>query len=650
MKHERWCRGALPVVVLLVASPQLPASAQDFPEVTAEQRAFSSFPAEPRAPAVELYRKGEFQLMDQSRQRMSSQLRVERRIKILTEEGRDRFSEFSVRHSRFTRLTDFAGRTVLPDGRVVSLDESAVFQEAVSERARRYVTKAALPAVEVGAIIDLRYSLRFESIFLLEPWDFQQDIPSLHSEIQYYVPEDIGMGAWDRVTVPGGQIQTESDRDGKGRRLRYWMNDVPSLPAEPMSFPAEDLSTRFMLYPAKIRLRGDLVPLFEDWRSTASFFSDEYKAAKKSSSKAKKRARELASAATGQRAKAEAVHAFVRDEIEDRFSGVVWVGNDFLVDDALRDGSADSPEKALLLVSMLDALGIDAEPVWTGYRSDGRIDPHLTTPYAFDNVVVRADLEGEAVWLDPTDGFLPFGSLDEENLGMLGLVVTDKAKDSELVQLPSQQGPAAWENATLDLEIDGEGRLSGQVEIRSTGYLARRSGLRDLSEEAREEWTRRVESSFGAKVSELEVTREKEDSELLVRMNIVVDAPAGTDELSLFLSQPHGPVISDFELPPEERVTPLLLEPPSRRALSVKLSWSEDWAVDLEPPNDRHNGFAGMFLGTLNLDEEARRLNYGRVLDVRQREFLDASQYAALRELFRIAEDHDSEALVLVRN
>ncbi|MEM6706470.1 MAG: hypothetical protein AAF690_27400, partial [Acidobacteriota bacterium] len=61
--------------------------------MTAEQRALSGFPGEPRAPAIEIYRKGEFQLMDQSRQRMSSLLRVERRIKILTEEGRDRFSE-----------------------------------------------------------------------------------------------------------------------------------------------------------------------------------------------------------------------------------------------------------------------------------------------------------------------------------------------------------------------------------------------------------------------------------------------------------------------------------------------------------------------------------------------------------------------------
>lgn len=636
---------ALLVMVMVSAS----AAAQEFPEVTAEQRALSGFPGEPRAPAIEIYRKGEFQLMDQSRQRMSSLLRVERRIKILTEEGRDRFSEFAVRHSRFTRLTDFSGRTVLPDGRVLPLDESAIFREAESERGRRYITKAALPAVEVGAILDFQYSLRFESIFLLEPWDFQQEIPSLHSEIQYYVPEELGLGAWDRMTVPGGTIQTETDRDGKGRRLRYWMENVPSLPEEPMSFPAQDLATRFMLYPAKINVLGELRPLFEDWQSTAAFFSDDYRLALKASSKAKKKARELTGTAQGSRAKAEAVHTFVRDEIDDRYSGIVWTNDGFLVDEVLREGSGSSIEKALLLVSMLGAIGIDADPVWTGYRSDGRIDPHLTTPFAFDNVVVRLEIDGEVVWLDPTDGLLPFGELHEENLGMLGLLVAEKTKNSRLLELPAQLGRAAWENATLDLEVGEGGSVSGTVEIRSAGYLARRSGLRDLSEEAKQEWTRRVETSFGAKVSELEVTRENEGSELLVRMKILVEVPPGTNELTLPLSQPQGPVVSEFELPPAERVTPLLLEPPSRRAMSVTLRWPEGWVVDLEPTNDRFNGFAGMFFGNLNLDEEQRTLTYGRVLDLQKREFLNAEQYASLRELFRVAEDHDAESLVLVR-
>ena len=636
------------VTLILLA---VPASAADFPAVTPEEQALSGFPGEPRAPAIEIFHKGELQLMDPSRQRMSSLLRIERRIKILTEEGRDEYSEFAVRHSRFARLTDLAGRTVLPDGTTVPLDDGAVFEETISEKSRWYLTKAAFPAVEVGAILDLQYSLRFETILYLEPWDFQGEIPSLHSEIQYFVPETLGMAVWDRVTFPGGEIESENDRSGAGRRLRFWMTNVPSVPQEPMGFPIDDLRTRFMLYPGRIVIGGEMMPLFEDWRSTAGFFGDDYKLAGKKAGKAKKRARALATSAATPRDKAEVLYRFVRDEIDNRFTGLVWVDSDFAVDDTLRDGSGDSPEKALLLASMLEAVKIPAELVWTGYRTDGRIDPRLSTPYSFDNVVVRVGLDGDTVWLDPTDRTLPFGVLDPDNLGMLGLVIGDRPKDTELIELPQATPEQGGENATLVLKVDELGALEGTVELRYTGHLA--SALAPLDQEredVRQEWEKRVGEDFGVEVSDLVVTSDVDRGVLLVSMRVRLEAEADTSELSIPVSQPHGPLINELLQPPDERVTPVLLDPPSRQSLSLTLEWAPNWTVDLEPTSDRYSGDAGRFIGTVNLDEEARRLVYGRVLETRQRELLDQMQYASLQELYRVAEDHDAQPFVLLRD
>ncbi len=650
MRYERSTPGAgVAWGLLLLLGSWSPIEAQ-FPDVTASELALDAFPGEPRAPAIEIYRKGELQLMDPSRQRMSSLLRVERRVKILTEEGRDEFSDFAIRHSRFLRLTDLEGRTVQPDGSTVALDASSIFQETVSEKSKWYITKAAFPAVQIGSILDLSYSLRFESIFHLEPWDFQGTIPSLHSEIQYYIPETLAMAIWERVTLPGGRIGSESDRDGQGRRLRFWMDNVASVPQEPLSFPLEDLTTRFMLYPARIGFSGEFIPLFESWETTAGFFGDDYKLALKRSSKTRKQAKKMTASLASPDAKARALYDFVRDDVANEFYPFVWIDQQHSIDETLQLAEGDSVEKALLLLAMLRAVGISSDIVWTAYRSDGMVDTRLATPYAFDNVVLRAQIDGETVWLDPSEPTLPFGHLHAENEGMLGLLVADKVKDSQLIRLPVAPVGRHQETVDLDLEIDASGTLRGKVEVTYAGHaFTERAMLDATADDIRDTWTSRAEQAFGLQVVSIQVSHDTAAGTMQILLDVQEETSLAPAELSVPLARPHGPLTNVLLQPAEERVTPVLLEPGSRQALSLKLSWSEEWALDLEPESSTEINAAGKFIATVSLDEENRSLVYGRLFERTQREFLDPTQYDAVRNLFRAAEDHDSQFLVLVR-
>ena len=71
-----------------------------------------------------------------------------------------------------------------------------------------YVTAVAFPAVQVGAILDYRYDLRFDSIFFTEPWYFAGRLPTLLSEIVYYIPKSVSAQTWSRDPYKVG-IQTE---------------------------------------------------------------------------------------------------------------------------------------------------------------------------------------------------------------------------------------------------------------------------------------------------------------------------------------------------------------------------------------------------------------------------------------------------------
>jgi len=62
----------------------------------------------------------------------------------------------------------------------------------------------------------------------------------------------------------------------------------------------------------------------------------------------------------------------------------------------------DCKEKALLMVTMLRALGIDASPALVNTERRAQIERDLPSAGSFDHVIVRARVGGRDRWLDPT--------------------------------------------------------------------------------------------------------------------------------------------------------------------------------------------------------------------------------------------------------
>jgi transglutaminase-like putative cysteine protease len=62
----------------------------------------------------------------------------------------------------------------------------------------------------------------------------------------------------------------------------------------------------------------------------------------------------------------------------------------------------DCKDKTLLLVTMLNELGLEARPALVNTEAHRALDNWQPSPYAFDHVIVRAELDGKTYWLDPT--------------------------------------------------------------------------------------------------------------------------------------------------------------------------------------------------------------------------------------------------------
>ena len=83
------------------------------------------------------------------------------RIKIYTQRGKEQKSTVSVDVDNGETITDLSARTIKPDGSIVELDKSSVF-DSVAVKTKGYkshVKKFVMPGVEVGSDYEYRYRL-----------------------------------------------------------------------------------------------------------------------------------------------------------------------------------------------------------------------------------------------------------------------------------------------------------------------------------------------------------------------------------------------------------------------------------------------------------------------------------------------------------
>lgn len=622
------------------------ALAADFAPITDAERALTSVPSDPGAPAVVLYEKARLKLLDYPHDVFSS-LEVETRIKILTEQGKERYSDVAIEHSRFWRLSDFAGRTVLPDGREIEISNDAIFVDTLSRARREFVTKAAFPAVEVGAILDYRYRMHWDSIFSAEPWTFANEVPTLLSEITYVVPKSLGVKPWGQE-VGGAKLQVASDRQADGTHIKVWAENVRAIPDEPASFPLVDLSSRFMAVPTQVAggISGSM-PLMESWDTVADLVYPQYDEFRNRKRGARKKGKEIAAAHAdaGRRAQAEAIYDFVRDQIRSDSTSVFVT--ETTADRVLAEGRGEYAEKALLLIEMLDGAGIDSELVWAASRFDGRIDTNVPNPWWFDRSLVRIDLDGEQVLVDPNDQGVGFGQLVPGFEGMPALIYSQRKP--KIVTLPMSSPDDHLHRAELELAVDGEGRVTGSGKVRITGHHAWVERILSGDEEPAERWEKKLEESFtGYEASVVEVTDDRAGQAIEVTFEIAMrDEEVLGDEVLLWPSRPIGPLQQQFTLPPEKRLTPVQLPFADVEEVEMNLTYPPGWdPVNLPKPLSVSSP-AGSAEQQVETDTEGRRVHYVRRLEVARSEFGSGDEYAALRQLLQEMERGDAQALAL---
>ncbi|MGE9291399.1 MAG: DUF3857 domain-containing protein [Puniceicoccales bacterium] len=240
----------------------------------------------------------------------------------------------------------------------------------------------------------------------------------------------------------------------------------------------------------------------------------------------------------------------------------------------------DCKDKSLLLVLLLRELGIDANLVLVSTEDRQLLARRLPTQAAFDHVLVQALIEGESVWMDPTDS-QEGGVLPDRYFGNYGYGLVVSQDTTALTRHVGPQGSAAASSATTETftfaGYDQPVTLAVESEYRGRNA----DNVRwDLASDGLDAFARSYTNYYGMlydRVPEampLEVEDRREENVVTIKESYRMPAlfVAEAENESAIVNFPAEIIRDQIPEPSEKiRLSPFALNPPLRQYQTIRI-------------------------------------------------------------------------------
>ncbi|WP_437921775.1 DUF3857 domain-containing protein [Sphingobacterium sp. LRF_L2] len=426
------------------------------------------------------------------------------RIKILKKEGVEE-ANFAIPlyayGSDFESITEIKGKTYNIKNNSIQETEmtnKAFFTDKV--RSHVHVAKFTLPQVEEGSIIDVQFRLTSPDVLNFRTWEFQRDIPKLHSEYTAIMPASYQY----RVTLRGPYQLTDTKSEilrsyfllngvrNDCSKITYIMDNVPSFQEEDyMLAPKNYKSAVFFELEQYYLTNGSKVKVTKEWRDvdrellTEKYFGGQIK---------KNDVFEnilpiLLAGKTTTTDRAKAIYYYIQQNIKwnDYYGKYAQYG----VKESLEKHSGNIGDINLALIAALNTASINTYPVLVSTRDNGipnNLHPVISD---FNYVIAAAEIDGKTVLLDASDRFTPFAELPLRCINEKGRIIYSK-KSSEWIPLTNQESSIL--SFTFLGELDSTATLKGRLSITYKGLDALRKRSEIASFSSHEEYFESVEA------------------------------------------------------------------------------------------------------------------------------------------------------------
>ncbi len=448
--------------------------------------------------------------------------------------------------------------------------------------------------------------------------------PVIYNEVDVESPLDRPI----HVDVVNGHADRREEKDEGGLHVVRLVWDKPANVAdEPLAPPLSEIIPTVVL------------STFKNWGEFRAWYGEAVHGFTEPDAQVRELSAKLTAGKTTREAKLRALFDFVADDIRyvNYVSGEWWLPNRPQQLLARREGDCD--DKALLLITLLKAAGIEGQEVLVQTRMTAQPSilraPGAAIPL-FDHGIAFLPGPGGGTYLDATSPQSRLGPLPSMDARAVALRMDGPP---EIVELPASSPEDHGVDATWTIALQTDGSADLQGEERATGDDAfwMRSYLTEPG--ARASWVE--EHLVGNWFPTIEVDKKVDFRGDLPRGAAVVDWRARSSRLArhegaelVVPLSPAQPLASQMA-PLVERTLPVWLPPyvaPRRESRTLRVIAPKGWAFEALPAGGDENGgaFGRAHLEVTRDPHDPRAINVQRTV-IFDRSAIAVSEYPKWR-------------------
>jgi len=528
--------------------------------------------------------------------------------RILRPEGRDR-GQVVVPFDNETKLTSLKGWCLPAQGKEYEVKEkdaveTSLFNDSFFSDDRQKLL--IIPAADPGNVIGYEYEQKQRPYVLEDRWIFQGTDPVHLSRFTLHLPK-----GWEYKAYWANHPEVAPQAAGENA-WTWEVRDLPALQPEYAMPPLRSLVGQFHIiyYPRSAELAGKSLA---SWAEVGRWYARLAAGRRDASPDEKQKVQALTASLATPLEKMEVLAAYLQRQV--RYVDVeVGIGGwqPHAAADVFHNSYGDCKDKATLLGSMLDVIGVNSYYLILN-DFHGGVEAGVPVARGFDHVILAIQVPpgvpsetlhatvkhpklGTLLIFDPTNERVPLGLIPEYEEGNSALLVGPEG--GELIELPLLPPALNRLTRTAKFTLSPDGRLAGQVDETFSGPIAshyRAAFLRSNVADRRKV----IENYLGGFLSGFSLQEptvenlEKYDQDLIIHYQFVSEhyaKPAG----GLLLLRPRvlGQKADDF-FEGKERKYPVQFEAPTLQTDDFLIALPPGFTVDdLPTAADLDAGFA----------------------------------------------------------
>lgn len=567
------------------------------------------------------------------------------RIKILREKGIDvaniSIPFYSKDHFEF--ISDIAGIVYNDNGNGFYSSEELAGKSIYSKKTNELYSevKFAFPSVKTGSIIEYHYLSTMKHYGGLQDWHFQKELPVVLSKYKLYIlpNTEFAYRIYKRTDLP---ITVKPDKQEGSLYLE--MQNIAGLREEPYMDARREYLQRITFQLSAFNNGYGTNKYMSSWEEVArelrneSSFGNQLDKSIPGTEEFMARVKVISSPLE----RMKAIYNYVRGNIS--WNGYYSKFTDDGIKSAWAKKTGTSGEINLILINLLKAAGLDANPLLVCERSHGKV--HLDYPFVdqFNSVFAAVKIDTNRYFLDATDKFTPAQTTPFDILNTTAFFIS--RKKNEMLNITDDAFRHS-DHTNISISVARDGNASGAAYINSTGY-AKIIKLQEYSNNRQ----RFIEKQFknlatGITVSDVDISNETTDSLPLVQKCSFSLSLPGSGEykfvpLNMLPGMSSNPFISD------NRFTNINFGYHQSIELNTHVLIPDNYTVDAMPAAIKLMNEGGDIIFTRKVfyDKEKMELACMVSLEIKKSLYL-AAEYDELKEFYKKMFGFLNEQLVL---